>query len=96
MGAQPDDYSVPDPYRRLHYRFLSLPFQKRLHIALGLGLLHDEDRDVDETQRGKRFMERAKEEGLLATLWDLTEACYGPQHTKADGDTNPYRRKGAT
>ena len=74
-----------DPLRRLAYRFLSLSFEKRLLVAQSLGLLDIDDRDVGETERGRRFFARAQERGLLSALWKEVEA----QHGSADL-VNPF------
>jgi len=77
--------SKGDPRRRLAYRFLSLSFEKRLVVAQELDLLLPEDRDVDETERGRRFFARASDQKKLAALWHAVEG----QHPDPS-DENPF------
>lgn len=78
-----------DPKRKLVYRFLSLPYTQIIEIAVGLGLLRDQDKGVEDLELFKRFIARAEEKGRegMAQLWDLVEDKYG-----SDKDTvNPFR-----
>jgi len=77
-----------DPTRRLAYRFLTLPYSKKVEVALKLGLLKDEDRGAEDSDLYRRFFHRAKTDNLLADLWKAVESQY------ADGqpDANPFNR----
>lgn len=78
-----------DPLKRLAYRFLSLSFEKRLLVAQRLDLLEPEDRDADETERGRRFFKRANERNQLGKLWEAVEE----QHDEPDRTGNPFEEK---
>ena len=78
--------SAMDPARTLAHRFLSLPFVGRMEVAQALKLLQNEDESLPETERSKRIFVRAKENRLLAQLWNEVEKRHG------DGmhPTNPF------
>ena len=77
-----------NPARRLTYRFLSLPYRKRLEIAQGLGLLREEDKGLRDSELFKRFFARAKEKEILEQLWDEVERRHGEKLEK-----NPFKVK---
>ena len=80
---------VHDPARTLTHRFFSLSYVKKISIASKLNLHADEDADLDEIQRLRMYLARAKKQGTLADLWDLVEQTHG-DHKYAD---NPYRQQ---
>lgn len=65
-----------DVIRRLAYRFLTLPYTKKLRIAMSLDLVADDDQGVDESELYRRFFLRARAQNKLAALWDAVEAEY--------------------
>ncbi|MEA3202058.1 MAG: hypothetical protein QOE90_3486 [Thermoplasmata archaeon] len=91
-NVSPRQESLPmrDPERRLTYRFLSLPFDKRFKIASSLGLVEENDREANETERAARFFSRARQRRLLAQLWDAVEN----EHKDA-ARNNPFKEGGS-
>ena len=86
-GAVPDSPqpTLPDPERRLTYRFLSLPFRHQIAIAQKLDLLTDEDRALADSALFLLVFRRAAAKQQLQNLWEETETCHG------DGSkTNPF------
>jgi predicted MPP superfamily phosphohydrolase len=77
---------VLDPDRRLAYRFLILPYQKRIAVALSLGLLEDEDSAVADAELYKRLFRRAREQGKLEALWEAVEI----EHAGESAQPDPY------
>ncbi len=75
-----------DPDRRLTYRFLSLPYQRRLAVAEQVGLVKDGDQYLTDMNRYRAFFGRAREGGRLADLWMAVEQNFD------DGriDPNPF------
>ena len=67
-----------DPKKQLVYRFLSLPYTQIIEIAVGLRLLTDQDKGVEDLELFKRFIARAEKRGreTMAQLWDLVEDKY--------------------
>ncbi len=86
-AESPRTDQVLDPGRRLAYRFLSLPYQRRLAIALRLALLEDEDSGVADAELYKRLFRRAREQGKLGELWTAVESEHSGDATAA----NPYQ-----
>ena len=78
-----------DPKRQLVYRFLSLPYTQIIEIAVGLRLLTDQDKGVEDLELFKRFIARAEKRGreTMAQLWDLVEDKYGSERST----TNPFK-----
>lgn len=74
------------PQRRLIYRFFSLPFHKRIEVAVRLGLLQDEDEGLEDNQLFERVLTRAESGHRLGDLWAEVEA----QHGDAQGAPNPF------
>lgn len=72
--------------RRLAYRFMALPYHRRLEVAQALNLLSDEDRGVSDTELFRRFFRRAAERSQLAALWRETEA----RHPDSTSEENPF------
>lgn len=64
------------PTRQLVYRFFSLPYSQRMEVALDLHLVSDEDEGLGDTERFKKVLLRAKDQGLLDKLQELVEARY--------------------
>lgn len=87
-NQNPDTES--DPFRRLVYRYLTLPYTKRLAIALRLRIIREEDTRIEEPEFSLQLMNRAKAGNLLADLWDEVEF----EHTGKKPTTNPFRRQG--
>ena len=78
-----------DPKRQLVYRFLSLPYTQIIEIAVGLRLLTDQDKGVEDLELFKRFIARAEKRGreTMAQLWDLVKDKYGSERST----TNPFK-----
>ena len=66
-----------DPARTLAYRFLTLPFVRRMAVAQALQLLRDEDESVTDVERSRRIFSRAQEGRQLGPLWDEVERLHG-------------------
>ncbi|HEX8515185.1 MAG TPA: metallophosphoesterase [Bacteroidia bacterium] len=64
------DPSAPSPRRKLLYMFASLPYHKKLRVAVNLELIRDEDSDKNEVQKTQAYFSRAEEYGLLHELWN--------------------------
>ena len=77
------------PQRKLTYRFLGLPYSKRLEISLKLGLIHDGDMNLQDIELFRQVFRRARESENLAGLWDEVEKAYGAE---AQGE-NPFLDK---
>jgi len=77
-----------DHTRRLIYRFLLLPYRKKVDIALRLDLLLDEDEGTDETELYRKLILRARTADKLADLWDHVEA----EYKDAGSGDNPFKR----
>ena len=60
----------PNPFRKLSYLFLSLPYHTKLQIAVDLGLISEDDKDSDEIKKAQAYLNRAKKDGKLLQLWD--------------------------
>lgn len=73
--------------RILTYRFFELPHVKRLDVVRDLSLIRDEDEGLSDTELFHRIMMRARDEGLLAELWDKVQE----QHNDGEYQDNPYR-----
>lgn len=73
--------------RILTYRFFELPHVKRLDVVRDLSLIRDEDEGLSDTELLHRIMTRAREEGLLAELWEKVQE----QHADGEYKNNPYR-----
>jgi len=59
--------------RKVVYHLLSLPHVQIIEIVTNLGLLMDEDKelDIEGLELYRRFIKRAKERGLMIQLWDM-------------------------
>lgn len=90
VAAQPSTVAPEEadmgPQRKLIYRFFSLPFHKRIEVAVKLGLLRDEDEGLEDTQLFERVLTRAQEGDRLSDLWAAVEA----QHGNSPNTTNPF------
>jgi GTPase-associated adaptor domain len=72
--------------RRLAYRFMALPYHRRVEVAQQLGLLQDEDQGLRDADLFRRFFRRAAERGQLAALWREVES----HHHEGKSDDNPF------
>ncbi len=63
--------------RRLTYRFYTLPYNVRLRVVQGLGLIKDEDRDVPDAKLFDRYFKRAEDQKELERLWNEVERAHG-------------------
>jgi calcineurin-like phosphoesterase family protein len=63
--------------RRLTYRFYTLPYNVRLRVVQGLGLIKDEDRDVPDAKLFDRYFKRAEDQKQLEELWNEIEKAHG-------------------
>jgi predicted phosphodiesterase len=73
--------------RILTYRFFELPHVRRLDVVRDLDLIRDEDEGLSDTELFHSIMLRARDEGVLADLWDKVQEQHGDGEYKA----NPYR-----
>jgi hypothetical protein len=74
-----------NPARRLTYRFLRLPYRKRMKISLNLELIEDEDSGLQDAELFSRVFRRAEEKRLLENLWQKVAA-----ECDMDNEKNPY------
>jgi predicted phosphodiesterase len=74
-----------NPARRLTYRFLRLPYRKRIGISLKLNLIEDNDSGLQDSELFSRVFRRARERNLLEKLWQEVAAAYS-----MTGEENPY------
>lgn len=70
----------------LSFRFLSLPFHKRMEVANELHLLDDGDNQIDDAELFKRIFRRAAERTQLRELFDTVER----MHTGRSPTDNPF------
>lgn len=75
-----------DIARKLTYRFLRLPYHKRISIASQLDLLADEDKDIQDSELFQHFFRKAKDSNKLKELWEAVEKAHGDFEIKQ----NPY------
>jgi exoribonuclease R len=75
-----------DPYRRLVYRFFTLPHLDQQRIIGELGLASDTDQGLDTPARYSRCLAKARERNQLAKLWDAVER----SHPEASTTPNPF------
>jgi predicted MPP superfamily phosphohydrolase len=66
------DVNKQDYLRKLAYMFLSLPYHKKLKIAVGLDLCDEMDEKLSDLQKSQMYIKRAKENNKLSRLWDAT------------------------
>ena len=69
--------SPMDPARRLTYRYLTLPHNKRISVAAKLDLIGDDDAELPDRALFVRIFERAQEGSKLEALWTEVERCHG-------------------
>jgi len=73
--------------RQLVYRFMTLPYTKRMAAALDLKLLHDDDDELSEQDLLQQIIKRAEQSDGLAGLWDKID-----QLASEPGLPNPFRK----
>jgi len=66
------DVNTPDPIRKLAYMFLSLPYHKKLRIAVGLDLYAESDQNLSDLKKSQLYFKRAKDKKKLKELWERT------------------------
>jgi len=66
-----------DDARTLTYRFLTLPFRKRMAVSLDLELIEEGDGALQDAELFSRVFRRAREKGLLGELWQKVAAAHG-------------------
>lgn len=86
-GPESNQHPINDPARTLTYRFMRLPYSKRIEIMHGLDLIRDEDEEVNENERWELYFKRAKEMQVIPELWDAVENAYD----KPLAVGNPFR-----
>lgn len=59
-----------NPIRAITYRFLGLPYHKKLGIAVKLNLIDEQDGDLTETKRSEMYLKRAQQKNLFSKLWE--------------------------
>ena len=82
-GSSPE--RTMDDARTLTYRFLTLPFRKRMAASLGLELIEDGDGALQDAELFKRVFRRARQRGQLEGLWQKVAAAHG-----LSDEENPY------
>jgi GTPase-associated adaptor domain-containing protein len=75
-----------DPGRRLVYRFFGLPYHQRMTLVRALALLEPDEQNLPEMERFRRVFRRAREKGILPSLWTEVEAL----HPDGDVTENPF------
>ena len=71
---------------KLSFRFLSLPFHKRMEVASELHLLEDSDSQIDPAELFRRLFRRAVERNELREFYNAVEK----KHTGSLPDDNPF------
>jgi len=71
---------------KLSFRFLSLPFHKRMEVANELHLLEDSDSQIDPAELFRRLFRRAAERAELREFYNSVEK----KHTGSLPDDNPF------
>jgi len=71
---------------KLSFRFLSLPFHKRMEVANELHLLEDSDSQIDHAELFRRLFRRAAERNELREFYNAVEK----KHTGNLPDDNPF------
>ncbi len=74
--------TVKKPERVLLYRYVSLPYQRQVKIALDLSLISEEERFSDEAELWRAVFFRARDSGRLNALWEAVEADIGDSQYK--------------
>lgn len=75
-----------DPYRRMAFRFLTLPVADRIGIIELIGLGEPSDTQLADHQLFVRAFQRAQQRGTLGRLWEAIER----QHGTEDLRNNPF------
>lgn len=83
---QPSYHPTMDPYRRLVFRFATLPYLDQVRIVGELGLVDKTDQGLDESARLTAYFVRARERQQLAELWDAVEKA----HPEVAHEVNPF------
>lgn len=73
MAKYNDAMPLPNPERRLTFRFLTLPFRHQIAVANSLNVLNDEDRALSDEALFRELFKRATAKDLLGKLWAETE-----------------------
>jgi predicted phosphodiesterase len=81
---------VDRPNRVLTYRFLTLPYVKRIQIAYDLGLFTDADRHLSDAELWVEIFQRARASHQLTALWEHVEKEHNDN--RYDSFENPFRR----
>lgn len=82
------------PERALVYRFFELPYLVRLDIARELNLLYDSDEESQDFKSFEEVFKRAKQDAVLAELWDrIEEARKAGKYTTLIDPNNPFQRQ---
>jgi hypothetical protein len=81
---------IMNPERRLTFRFLDLPYSRRIEVASALALVDDADEGISEDERYKRYFRRARERGALERFWEEVEK----RHPDGAPNDNPFAKKG--
>ena len=71
---------------KLSFRFLSLPFHKRMEVASELHLLEDSDSQIDPSELFRRLFRRAAERSELREFYNAVEK----KHTGNNPVDNPF------
>jgi hypothetical protein len=81
-----------DSRRTLAYLFSSLPYQRRLRIAVDLGLIDDPASAIKDQRLFELVLARAVEANLLSDLW---AAIQGERGSAAEAGPNPFIERSA-
>lgn len=85
MSAEPTP-KVMNGSWKLSFRFLSLPFHKRMEVANELHLLEDSDSQIDPAELFRRLFRRAAERNELREFYNAVEK----KHTGNLPEDNPF------
>jgi hypothetical protein len=61
--------STTNPIRKLMFMFFSLPYHKKIKVAVNLGLIEDVDMDLNEVEKSQTYFDRAHKNNKLYDLW---------------------------
>jgi predicted phosphodiesterase len=82
---------VAKPERALLYRFLSLPFQRQVRIALELKFIDETEIFSREAELWRAVFTRARDSGRLDQFWNAVESQIGDR--RYDSYENPFEHK---
>lgn len=75
-----------DPKRRLTFRFLTLPYHRRIAIAQELGVWEEGDQHLSDPELFRLFFRRASDQQIVSRLWTAVEQ----EYPDGDVENNPF------